>query len=111
MNPTGAADPLYVLARRVLLDALEALGPQRHALTLAGAQAVYMHTGPGGLAVSEYTTEARASAPGSAERIGNQEIQLDVDVFSSKPLLDEPGPDLDGIELEAGFLQRVPRVV
>lgn len=26
MNPAGAADPLYILARRVLLDALEAVG-------------------------------------------------------------------------------------
>jgi hypothetical protein len=58
MNPPGAADPLYVLARRVLLDALEALGSQRDALILAGAQAVYLHTGPAGLAIAEYTTDA-----------------------------------------------------
>lgn len=58
MNPTGAADPLFILARRVLLDALEALGPQREALILVGAQAVYLHTGPAGLAVPEFTTDA-----------------------------------------------------
>lgn len=35
----------YVLARRVLLDALDALGPQIEAVVLVGAQAVYLHTG------------------------------------------------------------------
>ncbi len=40
------------------LDALAALGAQRDALILAGAQAVYLHTGPAGLAVAEYTTDA-----------------------------------------------------
>lgn len=58
MNQPGGADPLYVLARRVLLDALDALGSQRGALILVGAQAVYLHTGPAGLAVAEYTTDA-----------------------------------------------------
>lgn len=58
MNLPGANDPLYVLARRVLLDALEALGIQRKALILVGAQAIYLHTGPAGLAMPEYTTDA-----------------------------------------------------
>ena len=34
-------DELYVLARRVLLDALDAIGPHRDAIVLVGAQAVY----------------------------------------------------------------------
>ena len=38
-------DELYVIARRVLLDALEALGPHRDATILVGAQAIYLHTG------------------------------------------------------------------
>jgi hypothetical protein len=41
----GAPDPLYVLARSALLDALEALGHQRDAVILVGAQAIYLHTG------------------------------------------------------------------
>ena len=40
----GAPDPVYVLARRVLLDALQALGEQRSAVVLVGAQAIYLHT-------------------------------------------------------------------
>jgi hypothetical protein len=54
----GAPDPLYVLARTALLDALEALGQQRDAAILVGAQAIYLHTGESDLAVPEYTTDA-----------------------------------------------------
>jgi len=50
-------DPLYVAARGVLLDALEGLGEQRDALILAGAQAIYVHTGAADLAIAEFTTD------------------------------------------------------
>jgi len=53
----GAPEPLYVLARRVLLDALQALGEQQEAVILVGAQAIYLHTGEADLAVAEYTTD------------------------------------------------------
>lgn len=75
MNLPGAFDPLYVLARRVLLDALEALGSQRSALILVGAQAIYLHTGPAGLAIPEYTTDA--------------DIGIDPQFLSDQPLLEE----------------------
>lgn len=49
----------YVAARRVLLDALEALGPQREAVTVVGAQAIYLRTGDSGIrGVAPYTTDA-----------------------------------------------------
>lgn len=51
-------DELYVIARRVLLDALEALESHRDAAILVGAQAIYLHTGDVELAVAEYTTDA-----------------------------------------------------
>lgn len=54
----GAPDPLYVKAREILLDALEALGPHRASLVLVGAQAIYLHTGEADLAVAPYTTDA-----------------------------------------------------
>ena len=38
-------DERYVIARRVLLDALEALGEHREATILVGAQAIYLHAG------------------------------------------------------------------
>ena len=51
-------DPVYALARGVLLDALEALGDQRDAVVLVGAQAIYLHTGAAELAVAESTTDS-----------------------------------------------------
>lgn len=53
----GVPDPEYILARKVLLDALEALGDQRNAVVLVGAQAIYLHTGDADLAVAPYTTD------------------------------------------------------
>lgn len=48
---------LYVLARRTLLDALEALGSHADSVVLVGAQAVYMHTGAADIAVAPFTTD------------------------------------------------------
>lgn len=45
------------MARRVLLDALEALGPHRDALVLVGAQAVYLRVGEAEFAVAPFTTD------------------------------------------------------
>jgi len=50
-------DELYVLARRVLLDALGAIGLHREAVVLVGAQAVYLRVGEADLAVAPYTTD------------------------------------------------------
>jgi hypothetical protein len=48
----------YVLARSVLLDALDALGPHRDAAVLVGAQAVYRHSGEADFATPPTTTDA-----------------------------------------------------
>lgn len=50
--------PEYVLARSVLLDALEALGTHLDAVILVGAQAIYLHTGDADLNVPPTTTDA-----------------------------------------------------
>ena len=50
-------DELYVLARRVLLDALAALGSHRDAVIVVGAHAVYLRVGDADLAVAPYTTD------------------------------------------------------
>jgi hypothetical protein len=50
--------PEYVLARRVLLDGLQAMGVQRGAVILVGAQAVYFHAGDADLAIPPMTTDA-----------------------------------------------------
>jgi len=51
------ADPRYVAARRVLLDALEALTAHRAAIIVAGAQAVYLRTSLTDLGIAPYTTD------------------------------------------------------
>lgn len=50
--------PEYIAARRVLLDALDALGDHIGCLVLVGAQAVYHHTGATSLSVPPMTTDA-----------------------------------------------------
>lgn len=50
-------DPLYIAARGVLLDALEALAPHRSAVIVVGAQAVYLRSGAGELGIAPYTTD------------------------------------------------------
>lgn len=54
----GELDPLYVDARRALLDMLEALASQRDAVVLVGAQAIYLHVGEGELAIAPFTIDA-----------------------------------------------------
>lgn len=50
--------PEYIVARRVLLDALAALESHLPSLVLVGAQAVYLHTGDADLNVPLLTTDA-----------------------------------------------------
>lgn len=57
MTKPGEHDPAYLRARKVLLDALEVLEPHLEALVLVGAQAIYLHTGEGELALAPYTTD------------------------------------------------------
>lgn len=58
--PEGVQDRrgLYVLARRVLLDALDALAEQRGAVIVVGAQAVYLRSADADLTVAAYTSDA-----------------------------------------------------
>jgi hypothetical protein len=48
---------LYIVARTVLLDALEALSAQHDAIVLVGAQAIYLHTGDADIAVPAFTAD------------------------------------------------------
>jgi hypothetical protein len=73
---SDARDPAYVAARRVLIDALEALADHRDAVIVIGAQAVYLRTGairtPG---VAPFTTDA--------------DLALDPKRLAEKPALEE----------------------
>lgn len=57
--PDGiSAQVITVVARQVLLDALEALQAHRDAITLVGAQAVHLRTAAGELTTASYTSDA-----------------------------------------------------
>jgi hypothetical protein len=58
--PEGMGDgqALYVVARRVLLDALVALHDQDDAITIVGAQAIYLRSVDLDLSVAAYTSDA-----------------------------------------------------
>jgi len=74
---TGAAqDPAYVAARRVLLDALEALAAHRDAVIVIGAQAIYLRT------------EA-IRTPGVAAFTTDADLALDPNRLAEKPALEE----------------------
>jgi len=78
----SSVDPIYVEARRVLLDALVALTPHRSAFVVAGAQAVYLRAGESGLALAPYTTDG--------------DLALD-------PAALTPDPELEAVMRGAGF--------
>jgi hypothetical protein len=74
-SDTLEQDPEYVEARRVLLDALEALGTHRKAVVLVGAQAIYHRVGAGHLNVAPFTSDG--------------DLALNPDVLDDEPLLAE----------------------
>lgn len=82
-------DPLYVVARRVLLDTLMLLAPYGDAVIVVGAQAVYLRTGEGdvGITIAPYTTDG--------------DLALDPAL-----LVDEP--DLEALMSDAGFTAEQP---
>jgi hypothetical protein len=76
---------LTVVARRVLLDALEVLTAHRDAITLVGAQAVYLRASDGeDLTIPSYTSDA--------------DLGVDPSVLDDEPLLEQ-------IMADAGFTQ------
>ncbi|MFC8795612.1 hypothetical protein [Streptomyces cinereoruber] len=68
-------DELHLKARKVLLDALIALAGHREAVTVVGAQAVYLHT--------------EKSTIRSASHTSDGDISIDPAVLGDQPLLQE----------------------
>jgi hypothetical protein len=86
----GGTDPLYVAARGVLLDALEAIEAHRDAIVIVGAQAIYVHSAETELPVAPYTTDA--------------DLGLDPSRLADEPLL-------ENLLRDAGFGRRAGRVL
>lgn len=83
----AAIDPRYVAARRVLLDALEALEAQKQAVIVAGAQAVYLRTSDGERGIAPYTTDGDLVI-GIAPLTTDGDLAIDPAVLSDEPQLE-----------------------
>jgi hypothetical protein len=68
-------DLRYVEARRVLLDALEALRPHGRAVIVAGAQAIYLRSGSADVGIAPYTTDG--------------DLALDPSLLGDEPALED----------------------
>jgi hypothetical protein len=75
MSPPGEADDLQVAIRCALLDALDALQDHLSAITVVGAQAIYLHTGRARVALAEATKDC--------------DLALDTRILAPKPLLEQ----------------------
>lgn len=89
------ADPYYRAARRVLLDALEALADHQDAVIVAGAQAVYLRTGHAQLGVAEYTTDGDLALDPS--KLTDTPVLGDAMRVRFEPLLDAQGHAKPGV--------------
>lgn len=86
-------DPLYIAARRVLLDALERLAPHGPAVIVVGAQAIYLRTGLNEIAIAPYTSDG--------------DLALDPTLLGDNPALEQSMRDagLDLLPAEGGRAQ------
>lgn len=89
---------LNVAARRVLLDALFALRDHRDALTVVGAQAVYLRTSTSAIRSAAFTTDG--------------DISIDPEVLGDLPLLEQAmtAAGFSRKEHQSGLWQRPERV-
>jgi len=103
------ADPYYVAARRVMLDALEDLAAHRDAIIVVGAQAVYLRTGATNVGVAEYTTDGDLAV--ASDMLA--EIPLLEDVMSGRfdharrgpTEAEEPGVWIRSVEIDGESIE------
>lgn len=102
----GAPDPLYVRARKTLLDAADALAAHLDAVVLVGAQAIYVHTGEADLvdstfgSVPEYTIDADFSLDPAA--LGESPLVAELMVVGGFSAGEHPGEwhSADGVRVD-----------
>jgi hypothetical protein len=109
----------YVAARRVLLDALEALGVQSRAVIVAGAQAIYFRTGPDSLPITEFTIDGDlavdprqlSDAPLIAELMEAADFRLAVLQGAKEPGIWEKVTTIEGQDIKVPVDLIVPSAV
>jgi hypothetical protein len=92
MSQPGASENVLVTARAALLDALEALEEQRDAVTVVGAQAVYLRTGGADVALAEATKDSDlAIDPRELRSDPRIEVAMERAGFYPNPFSNQPG--------------------
>lgn len=92
MSEPGAADNVLVAARAARFDALEALKDQRRAVTVVGAQAVYLRTGGADVALAEVTKDSDlAIDPRELRSDPRIEVAMERAGFYPNPFSGQPG--------------------
>jgi hypothetical protein len=80
-------DELYVVARRVLLDALDALREHRHAVVLVGAQAVYLRVAEADLLRRQFAVREGLGVEMTLRAVGpladSEEVAASCEVLAS----------------------------
>ncbi len=99
----AAVDPQYVAARRVLLDALEALAAQERAVIVAGAQAIYLRTGEGEIGIAPYTTDGDLAIDPTMLR-DEPRLEAAMRAAAFTPSLTEPGVWLTSVTVDGDEL-------
>lgn len=101
--------PIAVRARRVLLDALEALVEHRDGLVLVGAQAVYLYTGDTDVAIATTTKDSDiAVIPARLALEPTLDDAMTSAGFSHDPSSQQPGEWSAAAELDAPVELLVP---
>jgi hypothetical protein len=92
MSQPGASENLLIVARAALLDALEALEEQCQAVTVVGAQAVYLRTGGADVALAEATKDSDlAIDPRELRSDPRIEVAMERAGFYPNPFSSQPG--------------------
>jgi hypothetical protein len=107
MRMPGDIEDAYVRARRVLLDALEALADHLDAVILVGAQAIYLHVGEGELAVAVYTSDGDLALDPAALA---DDPKIDA-LMRGKGFTPDPDPSHVGRWIESGGVVPVDLMV
>jgi hypothetical protein len=101
--------PITVAARRVLLDALEALVEQRDAVVLVGAQAIYLYTGAADVAIATTTKDSDiALIPARLAPEPTLEAAMTAAGFSHDRSIQQPGEWSSGNPLDPPVELLVP---
>jgi hypothetical protein len=109
-NALPSDEELDVVARRVLLDAIQALHPHIRGLIVVGAQAIYLRTGRSRIPVAPYTTDGDLALDPAL--LGEDPIVESAMTSAGFNLFEPPGDGIQpGTWIRDEYVRGVPTVV